>query len=177
MTGHTFELEPSFCACVCQSRLFPFFHVHTPAAMTQAIRCAACSSSGVTMSARPSARSAKAAPVHSFTFRSLVAPTTRRTSQLGVQRRKSIPALCAVVTPGGKLISKVEVPAFIPRDDFADQMVRWLYMEQTDAAQTFGMPIKVPLSAGACIVGFMLPLPRAAALRCGVQLPCMLAAT
>lgn len=54
--------------------------------------------------------------------------------------------LAAAALPGnlGKLISKTEIPAFIPRDDFADQMVRWAYMEQADGAvQKFGLPIKV----------------------------------
>lgn len=42
------------------------------------------------------------------------------------------------------LISKTEVPAFIPRDDMADQIVRWAIIESSDnAISKFGMPFKV----------------------------------
>lgn len=45
---------------------------------------------------------------------------------------------------GGKIISKTEVPAFIPRDDMMDQMTRWALIEAEEGGQrNFGMPMKV----------------------------------
>ena len=51
-------------------------------------------------------------------------------------------------TPGfiaGTLISKTEVPAFIPRQDLMDQLLRWARNEATDpdTIGKYGLPIKV----------------------------------
>lgn len=44
----------------------------------------------------------------------------------------------------GKLISQVDIPAFIPRPDLLDQLVRWaLSTCQLDGAANFGMPMRV----------------------------------
>lgn len=45
----------------------------------------------------------------------------------------------------GKLISKVEIPAFIPRADLLDQLLRWAYIEvQENGVANTGTPCKVP---------------------------------
>lgn len=44
----------------------------------------------------------------------------------------------------GFFISKTEVPAFIPRDDMMDQMLRWALIEAEEGGQrNFGMPMKI----------------------------------
>jgi hypothetical protein len=44
----------------------------------------------------------------------------------------------------GSFISKTEVPAFIPRDDMMDQILRWALIEAEEGGQrNFGMPMKV----------------------------------
>lgn len=44
----------------------------------------------------------------------------------------------------GKLISQVDIPAFIPRPDLLEQLVRWaLSTCQLDGAANFGMPMRV----------------------------------
>lgn len=44
----------------------------------------------------------------------------------------------------GFFISKTEVPAFIPRDDMMDQLVRWALIEAEEGGQrNFGLPMKV----------------------------------
>jgi hypothetical protein len=46
----------------------------------------------------------------------------------------------------GFFISKTEVPAFIPRDDMMDQILRWALIEAEEGGQrNFGMPMKVQL--------------------------------
>lgn len=43
-----------------------------------------------------------------------------------------------------KLISRTEVPPFIPRDDMIDQLLRWATYEAGDGGvRNFGMPMKV----------------------------------
>lgn len=50
----------------------------------------------------------------------------------------------AQAAEGGKLISKVEIPAFIPRPDLIDQLVRWAMIEvQENGVANCGMPCKV----------------------------------
>lgn len=45
---------------------------------------------------------------------------------------------------GGVLISKVEIPAFIPRDDISDQLLRWALIEiQEEGVANVGCPCKV----------------------------------
>lgn len=44
----------------------------------------------------------------------------------------------------GKLISKTEIPAFIPRSDLMEQLVRWARIEaQMEGVENFGLPMKV----------------------------------
>lgn len=48
----------------------------------------------------------------------------------------------------GKLISKVEIPAFIPRPDLLDQLYRWAMIEiQEGGVASVGCPCKVPISS------------------------------
>lgn len=50
----------------------------------------------------------------------------------------------------GKLISKVEIPAFIPRSDLMDQLTRWALIEvQEDGVANIGCPCKVTPAAAA----------------------------
>lgn len=57
----------------------------------------------------------------------------------------------------GKLISKVEVPAFIPRPDISDQLLRWALIElQEGGVANVGCPCKVrdgftAIIDGACV--------------------------
>jgi len=49
---------------------------------------------------------------------------------------------------GGKLISKVEIPAFIPRPDISDQLLRWALIEiQEGGVASVGCPCKVGFGA------------------------------
>lgn len=42
------------------------------------------------------------------------------------------------------MISRTEVPAFISRRDFADQMLRWAVIEQAEYGPSkYGMPFKI----------------------------------
>ncbi|GAB4817797.1 hypothetical protein N2152v2_004843 [Parachlorella kessleri] len=44
----------------------------------------------------------------------------------------------------GKLITRTEIPAFIPRSDLMDQLVRWAIIEvQENGVANLGMPCKV----------------------------------
>ena len=50
----------------------------------------------------------------------------------------------AATVPTGKLLSKSEVPAFIPREDLIDQLLRWsLINAQEEGVAQFGLPMKV----------------------------------
>lgn len=50
----------------------------------------------------------------------------------------------AAAAQAGKLLSKSEVPAFIPREDLMDQLVRWsLINAQEEGVAQFGLPMKV----------------------------------
>lgn len=53
--------------------------------------------------------------------------------------------MCSAVDTGaGKLISKVEIPAFIPRSDLLDQLMRWSFIEiQEGGVANVGCPCKV----------------------------------
>ena len=56
------------------------------------------------------------------------------------------PHICraAATAPTGKLLSKSEVPAFIPREDLIDQLLRWsLINAQEEGVAQFGLPMKV----------------------------------
>ena len=49
-----------------------------------------------------------------------------------------------VVAAANKLISKVEIPAFIPRDDISDQLLRWALIDvQDQGVANCGCPCKV----------------------------------
>lgn len=90
--------------------------------------------------AKPSARLPPPLPSPA----ALVSSSSRRCSR-AQRAAKRAPVTCAAAsTSGGVLISKTEVPAFIPRDDMADQIVRWAIIESSDnAISKFGMPFKV----------------------------------
>jgi hypothetical protein len=63
-----------------------------------------------------------------------------------VSQLLSLPFLQVPVTlpRTGFFISKTEVPAFIPRDDMMDQILRWALIEAEEGGQrNFGMPMKV----------------------------------
>jgi hypothetical protein len=54
----------------------------------------------------------------------------------------------------GKLISKVEVPAFIPRADLCEQLTRWaLGNAQDDGLANFGCAIAVTVTVSALRCG------------------------
>lgn len=119
--------------------------------LERAFRPAACSCNATSVSGRMHARavcmmssSVLAFKPASFGSRFNAArPSLRQVAQ----RRASSAVKAAAAPPKGKegpLLSATEVPAFIPRDDFADQMLRWAYMEQADgAAQKWGMPVEI----------------------------------
>lgn len=54
-------------------------------------------------------------------------------------------AVCGTTTTEqGKLISKVEIPAFIPRVDMSEQLSRWAFAIGQDEGQAnFGLPMRV----------------------------------
>ena len=45
------------------------------------------------------------------------------------QRRQGGSVVCAATAEAGKLISTVEIPAFIPRHDLLEQLMRWAYID------------------------------------------------
>ena len=54
------------------------------------------------------------------------------------------PAIRSVVARANKLISQVEIPAFIPRDDMSDQLLRWALIDvQDQGVANCGCPCKV----------------------------------
>lgn len=61
---------------------------------------------------------------------------------------RSVVASAAQTAPGaGTLISRVEIPAFIPRSDIADQLIRWAFIEiQESGVANVGCPCKVRIS-------------------------------
>jgi hypothetical protein len=51
---------------------------------------------------------------------------------------------CSAQAVGAKLLSKTEIPAFIPRSDMMEQLMRWAVIEaNADGVAKFGLPIKV----------------------------------
>lgn len=64
----------------------------------------------------------------------------------------------AAAAQAGKLISKVEIPAFIPRTDLMDQLLRWAVIEiQEDGVANVGSPCKVtPVNKDGNLWGFNL---------------------
>lgn len=68
------------------------------------------------------------------------------TGSCKVNSRRQAFSVCAVAEKrsDAKLISKTEVPAFISRRDFADQMLRWAVIEQAEYGPAkYGMPFKI----------------------------------
>jgi len=61
------------------------------------------------------------------------------------QRKAQAWAVQAAATAEvGKLIAMTEIPAFIPRQDLMDQLLRWAYTEvQEESVRKFGLPCKV----------------------------------
>ena len=66
------------------------------------------------------------------------------------------PATRSVVARADKLISKVEIPAFIPRDDISDQLLRWALIDvQDQGVANCGCPCKVsPHHVDGQLMGF-----------------------
>ena len=56
-------------------------------------------------------------------------------------RRTTITA--AAATGKGKLISATEIPAFIPRADLIDQLLRWAVAAEEDGRAMYGAPLRV----------------------------------
>lgn len=99
--------------------------------------------------AQPSARRATvAAASSSFGARPqaafVQAPTARPLGAASLAKRTTLLVAQAAQAEVGKLISKVEVPAFIPRPDLMDQLLRWAYIEvQENGMGNVGCPCKV----------------------------------
>ena len=49
----------------------------------------------------------------------------------------------ATASGKGKLISASEIPAFIPRADLIDQLLRWAVAAEEDGRATYGAPLRV----------------------------------
>lgn len=84
----------------------------------------------------------------SFASRSkrTVAPAAKPFGTASLSRRNAMHVAQAAQTGGGvgKLISKVEIPAFIPRQDLMDQLLRWAVIEvQENGMGNVGCPCKV----------------------------------
>lgn len=68
-------------------------------------------------------------------------PSTRISS---LRTPSSLVSRTSVITHADKLISKVEIPAFIPRDDISDQLLRWALIDvQDQGVANCGCPCKV----------------------------------
>jgi hypothetical protein len=60
------------------------------------------------------------------------------------QRYRQSPICAAAQAETGKLISKVEIPPFIPRSDLMDQLMRWAIINvQEDGVANLGSACKV----------------------------------
>ena len=71
-------------------------------------------------------------------------PQQCRTSAASGSRRALVVVAAAATEGVGKLISKVEIPAFIPRQDLIDQLSRWAMIEvQENGVANCGTPCKV----------------------------------
>lgn len=109
---------------------------------------ASCSAALVAPAARITA--ARRSSSMSTAFVALRAPqqhgsVARGALQQRARRAASIVAQAAPTDTGaGKLISKVEIPAFIPRYDLIDQLLRWASIEvQENGVANVGCPCKV----------------------------------
>lgn len=65
-------------------------------------------------------------------------------------------SVVAQAETSGVLISKVEIPAFIPRDDISDQLLRWALIEiQEEGVANVGCPCRVTAySVNGSLMGF-----------------------
>ncbi|KAG7672870.1 hypothetical protein Ndes2526B_g08600 [Nannochloris sp. 'desiccata'] len=102
-----------------------------------------------TCSVQPCARKSVVARASiSFTTRTerTIAPAAKPFGTASLPRRNAMHVAQAAQTDGGvgKLISKVEIPAFIPRQDLMDQLLRWAVIEiQENGMGNVGCPCKV----------------------------------
>ena len=124
--------------------------IHSPR-MPAAQQAAAVSSMQPSCSSRFQAHNAPAAG-RSANIRPCTAlpPRTQRATRLIVKRRLGDRQVsCATSSQEvGKLISRVEIPAFIPRQDLMDQLARWAVIEvQENGVANLGMPTKVRAAA------------------------------
>ena len=99
-------------------------------------------------SVQPCARKSVVAHASSsFTSRTKKAmvPAAKPFGTASLPRRDAMRVPQAAQAAGvGKLISKVEIPAFIPRQDLMDQLIRWASIEiQENGMGNVGCPCKV----------------------------------
>ena len=87
-------------------------------------------------------------------------PAARYFGVSRTHRRASLQVLNAAQAEGvGKLISKVEIPAFIPRTDIVDQLLRWAIIEvQESGVANVGCPCKVRPDARSRQIPLTCPL-------------------
>lgn len=78
-------------------------------------------------------------------------PQQQRARQaVAAQRCARVVVAAAAQAEVGKLISKVEIPAFIPRQDIVDQLLRWAMIEvQENGVANCSTPCKVRAAPGA----------------------------
>jgi hypothetical protein len=101
-------------------------HVAQPSARRATVASASCS-----FGARPQAAFAQG-------------PAARPLGAASLPKRTTLLVAQAAEAALGKLISKVEIPAFIPRTDLMDQLIRWACIEiQENGMGTVGCPCKV----------------------------------
>lgn len=87
---------------------------------------------------RPCSRSSEA-PQHSR-----LGKPRSASSVLKHSRVQAWTVQAAATAQAGKLIAKTEIPAFIPRQDLMDQLIRWAWTEvQEESVRKFGLPCKV----------------------------------
>ena len=73
------------------------------------------------------------------TTRLLPCPARQRRHQ---HKRQAVAAEAAA--PAGKFISQAEIPAFIPRKEFLEQLASWATVQvDTEGPRKFGLPMKV----------------------------------
>jgi hypothetical protein len=103
-------------------------------------------------SVQPCARKSVVAHAsNSFTTRTknTATPAAKPFGTASLNRRNAMQVPQAAQTEGGvgKLFSKVEIPAFIPRQDLMDQLIRWAFIEvQENGMGNVGCPCKVSLT-------------------------------
>jgi hypothetical protein len=59
-------------------------------------------------------------------------------------RRRSSSVRCSAQEVEQVLLARTEIPAFIPRSDMMEQLIRWATIEaNADGAAKFGLPVKI----------------------------------